>query len=158
MPIHSLLLKYQSIGYFGASTGAAAALVAASEGQNTISAIVSSGSRPDLAGQEVLNHIQAPTLWIVGENDKQVIQLNEKALEQLSRLEKKKKLVIVPGATHLFEEPGTLQEVARLASGWFECFFFVEKEEEEQKEQKEIDSHHTITNHNNIWRKTIIIQ
>ena len=76
-----------------------------------------------MAGQEVLNHIQAPTLLIVGENDKQVIQLNEKALEQLSRLEKKKKLVIVPGATHLFEEPGTLQEVARLASGWFECFF-----------------------------------
>jgi putative phosphoribosyl transferase len=120
-------LRNLSIGYFGASTGAAAALVAASERPNTISAIVSRGGRPDLADQEVLNRIQAPTLLIVGENDKQVIQLNEKALEQLSRLEKKKKLVIVPGATHLFEEPGTLQEVARLASGWFECFFLEKK-------------------------------
>ena len=114
-----------SIGYFGASTGAAAALVAASERPNTINAIVSRGGRPDLAGQEVLNHIDAPTLLIVGENDKQVIQLNEKALEQLIRIEKKK-LVIIPRATHLFEEPGTLEEVAKYASGWFDCFF-VEK-------------------------------
>ncbi len=114
-----------SIGYFGASTGAAAALVAASERPNTINAIVSRGGRPDLAGQEVLNHIDAPTLLIVGENDKQVIQLNEKALEQLIRIEKKK-LVIIPRATHLFEEPGMLEEVAKYASGWFDCFF-VEK-------------------------------
>ena len=116
-------LQNLSIGYFGASTGAAAALVAASERTNAISAIVSRGGRPDLAGQEVLNHIQSPTLLIVGENDKQVIQLNKQAFVQLSKLEKKKKLVIVPGATHLFEEAGTLEEVARLASGWFECFF-----------------------------------
>jgi putative phosphoribosyl transferase len=116
-------LRNLNIGYFGASTGAAAALVAASERTNAISAVVSRGGRPDLAGQEVLNHIQSPTLLIVGENDKQVVQLNEQALKQLGRLEKKKKMVIVPGATHLFEEAGTLEEVARLASGWFECFF-----------------------------------
>jgi putative phosphoribosyl transferase len=116
-------LQNLSIGYFGASTGAAAALVAASERTNAISAIVSRGGRPDLAGQEVLNHIQSPTLLIVGENDKQVIQLNKQAFVQLSRLEKKKKIVIVQGATHLFEEAGTLEEVARLATGWFECFF-----------------------------------
>jgi putative phosphoribosyl transferase len=116
-------LRNLNIGYFGASTGAAAALVAASERINAISAVVSRGGRPDLAGQEVLNHIQSPTLLIVGENDKQVVQLNEQALKQLGRLEKKKKMVIVPGATHLFEEAGTLEEVARLASGWFECFF-----------------------------------
>jgi putative phosphoribosyl transferase len=116
-------LQNLSIGYFGASTGVAAALVAASERTNAISAIVSRGGRPDLAGQEVLNHIQSPTLLIVGENDKQVIQLNKQAFVQLSRLEKKKKIVIVQGATHLFEEAGTLEEVARLASGWFECFF-----------------------------------
>ena len=116
-------LQNLSIGYFGASTGAAAALVAASERTNAISAIVSRGGRPDLAGQEVLNHIQSPTLLIVGENDKQVIQLNKQAFVQLSKLEKKKKIVIVQGATHLFEEAGTLEEVARLASGWFECFF-----------------------------------
>ena len=116
-------LQNLNIGYFGASTGAAAALVAASERTNAISAIVSRGGRPDLAGKEVLNHVQSPTLLIVGENDKQVIQLNKQALVQLSKIEKKKKLVIVPRATHLFEEAGTLEEVARLASGWFECFF-----------------------------------
>ena len=116
-------LRNLNIGYFGASTGAAAALVAASERTNAISAVVSRGGRPDLAGQEVLNHIQSPTLLIVGENDKQVIQLNEQALKQLGRLEKKKKMIIVPGATHLFEEAGALEEVARLARGWFECFF-----------------------------------
>jgi pimeloyl-ACP methyl ester carboxylesterase len=122
-----------NIGYFGASTGAAAALVAASERPNVISAVVSRGGRPDLAGQQVLNRIQAPTLLIVGENDKQVIHLNENALKQLSRLEKKKKIVIIPGATHLFEEPGTLEEVARRASGWFECFFL--------EKRKDIGSH-----------------
>jgi putative phosphoribosyl transferase len=116
-------LENLNIGYFGASTGAAAALVAASERTNAISAIVSRGGRPDLAGQEVLNHVQSPTLLIVGENDKQVIKLNKQAFVQLSRLEKKKKIVIVQGATHLFEEAGTLEEVARLASGWFQCFF-----------------------------------
>ena len=105
------------IGYFGASTGAAAALVAAAERPAVVSAVVSRGGRPDLAGP-TLPHVQAPTLLIVGGNDFPVIELNRAALAQL-RCEKQ--LVIVPGATHLFEEPGALDEVARLAREWFEC-------------------------------------
>lgn len=116
-------LKNLRIGYFGASTGAAAALVAAAARPNLISAIVSRGGRPDLAGKEVLGQIEAPTLLIVGENDKTVIGLNQNALKMLVRIEKKKKLILIPNATHLFEEEGTLEEVARRASGWFECFF-----------------------------------
>jgi dienelactone hydrolase len=116
-------LKNLKIGYFGASTGAAAALVAASARPNVISAIVSRGGRPDLAGKEVLDQIEAPTLLIVGGNDKKVIELNQNALKMLTRIEKKKKLLLVPNATHLFEEEGALEEVARRASGWFECFF-----------------------------------
>lgn len=116
-------LKNLRIGYFGASTGAAAALVAAAARPNLISAIVSRGGRPDLAGKEVLGQIEAPTLLIVGENDKTVIGLNQNALKMLARIEKKKKLILIPNATHLFEEEGTLEEVARRASGWFECFF-----------------------------------
>jgi putative phosphoribosyl transferase len=103
------------IGYFGASTGAAAALVAAAERPDVVGAVVSRGGRPDLAGL-ALSRVRAPTLLIVGGNDVQVIQLNRKALAQL-RYEKQ--LVIVPGATHLFEEPGALDEVARLARDWF---------------------------------------
>ena len=102
------------IGYFGASTGAAAALVAATERPSLVGAVVSRGGRPDLAGT-ALGLVQAPTLLIVGGNDPLVIELNQAALEQL-RCERK--LVIVPGATHLFEEPGALDEVARLASDW----------------------------------------
>ncbi|MGE5661588.1 MAG: dienelactone hydrolase family protein [Ignavibacteriales bacterium] len=116
-------LKNLKIGYFGASTGAAAALVAAAARPNVIRAIVSRGGRPDLAGKEVLDHIEAPTLLIVGGNDKTVIELNQNALKMLTRIEKKKKLILVPNATHLFEEEGALEEVARRASGWFECFF-----------------------------------
>jgi dienelactone hydrolase len=116
-------LKNLKIGYFGASTGAAAALVAASARPNVISAIVSRGGRPDLAGKEVLDQIEAPTLLIVGGNDKKVIELNQNALKMLTRIEKKKKLILVPNATHLFEEEGALEEVARRASCWFECFF-----------------------------------
>jgi dienelactone hydrolase len=116
-------LKNLKIGYFGASTGAAAALVAAAVRPNLISAIVSRGGRPDLAGNEVLDQIEAPTLLIVGENDKTVIELNQNALKLLKRIEKKKKLTLIPNATHLFEEEGALEEVARRASGWFECFF-----------------------------------
>ncbi|MGI0043139.1 MAG: dienelactone hydrolase family protein [Nitrososphaeraceae archaeon] len=116
-------LKNLRIGYFGASTGAAAALVAAAARPNLISAIVSRGGRPDLAGKEVLDQIEAPTLLIVGENDKTVIGLNQNALKMLARIEKKKKLTLIPNATHLFEEEGALEEVARRASGWFECFF-----------------------------------
>jgi putative phosphoribosyl transferase len=104
------------IGYFGASTGAAAALVAAAERPAVVSAVVSRGGRPDLAGP-TLPHVQAPTLLIVGGNDFPVIELNRAALAQL-RCEKQ--LVIVPGATHLFEEPGALDEVARRAREWFE--------------------------------------
>ena len=117
------LLKNLKIGYYGASTGAAAALVAAAARPNVISAIVSRGGRPDLAGKEVLDRIETPTLLIVGENDKTVIELNQNALKLLTRIEKKKKLILIPNATHLFEEEGALEEVARRTSGWFECFF-----------------------------------
>ena len=112
-----------SIGYFGASTGAAAALVAAPERANAVGAVVSRGGRPDLAGEK-LEQVRAPTLLIVGGNDFTVIELNRKALAQL-RCEKQ--LVIVPGATHLFEEPGALDEVARLARDWFERYLSVRK-------------------------------
>ena len=104
------------IGYFGASTGAAAALVAAAERPEAVGAVVSRGGRPDLAGP-ALARVRAPTLLIVGGNDTQVIALNRAALAEL-RCEKQ--LVIVPGATHLFEEPGALDVVARLAREWFE--------------------------------------
>lgn len=104
------------IGYFGASTGAAAALVAAAGRPGMVKAIVSRGGRPDLAGKH-LRLVRAPTLLIVGGDDTPVIELNRQAMEQM-RVEKKK-LVIVEGATHLFEEPGKLEEVAGLATDWF---------------------------------------
>lgn len=103
------------IGYFGASTGAAAALLAAVERPESVAAIVSRGGRPDLAGP-VLPQVQAPTLLIVGGRDAPVILMNEEAFE---KLDVEKEMKIVPGATHLFEEPGTLEEVARLAADWF---------------------------------------
>jgi dienelactone hydrolase len=103
------------LGYFGASTGAAAALVAAAELDSAIGAVVSRGGRPDLSGN-ALSSVRAPTLLIVGGDDEPVIEMNREAL---ARLRCEKKLVIVPGATHLFEEPGTLEEVARLAANWF---------------------------------------
>ena len=108
--------KHLRIGYFGASTGAAAALAAAAVRPDAVRAIVSRGGRPDLAGA-ALTSVQAPTLLIVGEHDDQVVQLNRQGLAQL-RCEKR--LVVVPGATHLFEEPGALDEVARLARDWFQ--------------------------------------
>lgn len=104
-----------TLGLFGASTGAAAALVAAAGRVGDVCAVVSRGGRPDLAGDS-LAHVQAPTLLIVGGADLPVISLNEEALRQLRCA---KEMVIVPGASHLFEEPGTLDEVTRLASGWF---------------------------------------
>jgi len=113
-------LRGLSVGYFGASTGAAAALVAAAQHSGAIAAIVSRGGRPDLAG-DALASVVAPTLLIVGGNDGPVIDLNEQALAQLGCSEKK--LVIVPGATHLFEEPGALEEVASLAAEWFSRHF-----------------------------------
>jgi dienelactone hydrolase len=103
------------IGYFGSSTGGAAALVAASEIPQEVGAVVSRGGRPDLAG-DALPKVQAPTLLIVGGNDGIVIELNEMARDQM-RCEVK--LEIVPRATHLFEEPGALEQVAKLASDWF---------------------------------------
>ncbi len=103
------------LGYFGASTGAGAALVAAVRNPAAIGAVVSRGGRPDLA-MEYLPTVRAPTLLIVGGCDDIVIELNEQALRMLRC---HKELVIVPGATHLFEEPGTLEEVARLAKEWF---------------------------------------
>ena len=109
-------LKSLKIGYFGASTGAAAALVAAARLPDSVRAVVSRGGRPDLAG-DVLESVHAPTLLIVGGNDEQVIELNRIALEKLHCRDKE--MAIVRGATHLFEEPGTLEEVARLAANWF---------------------------------------
>jgi putative phosphoribosyl transferase len=103
------------IGYFGSSTGGAAALVAAAEIPQDIRAVVSRGGRPDLAG-DALPRVQASTLLIVGGNDDVVIELNEMARDQM-RCEVK--LEIIPGATHLFEEPGALEQVAKLASDWF---------------------------------------
>jgi putative phosphoribosyl transferase len=105
------------IGYFGASTGAAAALAAAAVRPDAVGAIVSRGGRPDLADDMALVRVRAPTLLIVGEEDGQVVGLNRQAFAQL-RCEKQ--LMIVPGASHLFEEPGALDEVARLARNWFQ--------------------------------------
>jgi putative phosphoribosyl transferase len=111
-----------SIGYFGASTGAAAALVAAARRADTVRAVVSRGGRPDLAG-EYLDQVRAPTLLLVGGNDEPVIGLNQEAYDKLKLLkEDEKRLTIIPGATHLFEEPGKLEQVAQLASDWFSCF------------------------------------
>jgi dienelactone hydrolase len=107
------------VGLFGASTGAAAALVAAADRPDDVGAVVSRGGRPDLAGV-ALSRVRAPTLLIVGGEDREVIALNRLALEALGAAEKQ--LVIVPGATHLFEEPGALDEVARLAAAWFSRF------------------------------------
>ena len=106
------------VGYFGASTGAGAALVAAAERPDRVGAVVSRGGRPDLAG-DALARVRAPTLLIVGGNDQVVIKLNEMAFSQLNC---DKSLVIIPGATHLFPEPGALDEVARLARDWFERY------------------------------------
>jgi dienelactone hydrolase len=107
--------KSLDIGYFGASTGAAAALYAAASFGPSIGAVVSRGGRPDLA-MSALKRVQSPTLLIVGGLDDVVIELNRQAYGELMA---EKKLAIVPGATHLFEEPGTLEEAARLAAAWF---------------------------------------
>lgn len=104
------------VGYFGASTGAAAALQAAAVRGDEIGAVVSRGGRPDLAGTHALHLVRCPVLLLVGGRDEVVIDLNQDALEQLTC---PRELVIVPGATHLFEEAGTLEEVARQAAAWF---------------------------------------
>jgi putative phosphoribosyl transferase len=110
--------RFLPLGYFGASTGAAAALVAAAQRDAEVRAVVSRGGRPDLALPS-LPGVQAPTLLIVGGRDETVIELNRQAF---ALLHGEKEMVIVPGATHLFEEPGTLEEVSRLARDWFVRF------------------------------------
>ncbi|MBF2079032.1 MAG: dienelactone hydrolase family protein [Synechococcales cyanobacterium T60_A2020_003] len=112
--------KGLSIGYFGASTGSAAALIAATKRSEVVKAIVSRGGRPDLASQAP-TQVEAPTLLIVGGGDFPCIGLNEDALNMLNRASAKH-LAIVPRATHLFEEPGTLEQVAALACQWFQAY------------------------------------
>ncbi len=114
--VHNPDTRGLRVGYFGASTGAAAALVAAAHRREAVGAVVSRGGRPDLAGT-ALGAVRAPTLLIVGGDDPGVIELNRQAYTELRR---EKQLVIVPGATHLFEEPGTLEDVAALARDWFQ--------------------------------------
>lgn len=110
------------VGYFGASTGAAAALVAAARHDSRVAAVVSRGGRPDLAA-EALPRVSVPTLLIVGGHDDVVLDLNRRALERLTC---HKRLEVVPGATHLFEEPGTLERVAQLAADWFTVYLELE--------------------------------
>lgn len=109
-------LHHAPIGYFGASTGSAAAIIAAARLGERIRAVVSRGGRPDLAGPAALAAVTAPTLLIVGGADHGVIELNQEALQ---RLQCEKELMVVPGATHLFEERGALDEVAQAAASWF---------------------------------------
>lgn len=116
--IKNPLLHQLPIGYFGASTGGGAALLAAAQEKDLIKAVVSRGGRPDLAGN-ALSEVSAATLLIVGGDDIPVIELNQKAFALLHCT---KKLEIVPGATHLFEEPGKLSEVSRLANEWFKIY------------------------------------
>jgi putative phosphoribosyl transferase len=112
---NDLLTKSLAFGYFGASTGAAAALIAAAKLPNDIVAVVSRGGRPDLA-EEYLPRVVAPTLLLVGGLDAEVIELNRLAMDQMTN---EKRLVIILGATHLFEEPGKLEEVAKFSADWF---------------------------------------
>lgn len=112
---HQEPLQSLPLGYFGASTGAAAALTASTGHSLRIAAIVSRGGRPDLASSS-LPRVTCPTLLIVGGNDRQVEELNRQAMAAMNCI---RELVVIPGATHLFEEPGALEQVARLASAWF---------------------------------------
>jgi len=112
---HDNHCQHLPLAYFGASTGAAAALQAAAACRDKISAVVSRGGRPDLAGKNTLRLVKCPTLLLVGGLDDMVIELNQQAFELM---ECSKELTIIPGATHLFDEAGTLEEVARLAAAW----------------------------------------
>jgi dienelactone hydrolase len=115
------------VGYFGTSTGAAAALTAAAQKDTVVGAVVCCSGRPDLVSDEVLTNIQVPSLFIVGARDnKKVIDINNNIINKLSNVQKKK-VAVVPGATHLYEEPGALENVARLASGWFRCYFLIKQ-------------------------------
>ncbi|WP_090140803.1 dienelactone hydrolase family protein [Limnohabitans sp. DM1] len=113
---HQRLTKHLSLGYFGASTGAAAALRAAAQLGAQVHAVVSRGGRPDLAGPSLLAKVTCPTLLLVGSLDEEVLALNRQAARQMHA---DVHLTVVPGATHLFEEPGTLEAVARHAAQWF---------------------------------------
>ncbi|HET7146966.1 MAG TPA: dienelactone hydrolase family protein [Candidatus Nitrosopolaris sp.] len=113
------------VGLFGASTGAAAVLVSASERPEIVSAVVSRGGRPELAGKHILRKVEAPTLFLVGADDQEILKFNESALKEIKA--EKKKLTVISGATHLFEEPGKLEQVARIASGWFRCYFLIKQ-------------------------------
>jgi dienelactone hydrolase len=125
------------LGYFGASTGAAAALIAADRQPGNVSAIVSRGGRVDLSSEYAsLQNIKCPTLFIVGENDHQVTQWNQRILDTSLENVEKKKMIAIQGASHLFEEDGKLEEVARKASGWFRCYFQI-KEHEMSGQNKE---------------------
>jgi putative phosphoribosyl transferase len=118
------------LGYFGASTGAAAALIAADRQPDNVSAIVSRGGRVDLASKYTsLQNIKCPTLFIVGENDIQVTEWNQRTLNTRLENVEKKKMIVISGASHLFEEDGKLEEVARKASGWFRCYFQIKEHE-----------------------------
>ena len=123
--VEERLLPSPQVGYFGASTGAAAALVAAAKRPATVGAIVSRGGRPDLAAG-VLEDVSAPTLFIVGEHDDDLVARNEAARRALGA--RHKDLRVITGASHLFEERGTLDEVAELAREWFENFLMLGKE------------------------------
>ncbi len=124
------------LGYFGASTGAGAALVAAAREPEAVSALVSRGGRPDLA-RHYLHAVQAPTLLIVGGADDVVIELNEEALDQLRC---PKDLVVIPGATHLFPEPGALEEVCRLARDWFVRYLNPDSSPGDRRDSEQVGS------------------
>ena len=116
-------LRALPVGYFGASTGSAAALVATAQMGSRVTAVVSRGGRPDLAGERALADVGAATLLIVGSNDDDVLGLNQRAYAHMTCA---KRLAVVPGASHLFEEPGTLEQVAALASEWFVEYLIVQ--------------------------------
>ena len=123
------------LGYFGASTGAAAALAAAAELRETVRAVVSRGGRPDLAGPD-LGFVRAPTLLIVGGSDDVVLELNREALAKLFSC--KKELAVIPGATHLFEEPGALEKVAKTAAAWFSRYLSPVEADEDKRPQPDV--------------------
>ena len=121
-------IRNMMLGYFGASTGAAAALIAADKRPKNISAIVSRGGRVDLSYRYAsLQNIFCPTLFIVGEKDIEIIEWNRQVLDNYLEKVAKKKMIIIQGASHLFEESGKLEEVAKKASGWFRCYFQIKE-------------------------------
>lgn len=127
-----------TLGYFGASTGSAAALIAADKRYNNISAIVSRGGRVDLALKYTsLRQIKCPTLFLVGENDHPVIEWNRQIIDKQLINVDKKKLIIIPQSSHLFEEPGKLEEVAKYASGWFRCYFQIKEKTDTNKSKND---------------------